>query len=810
MFANPRNLVITGGRFNNSNVTNEWTIGNHGVSDLNLSPWKIMMLMRVPGIGLLHKHSVPGATHDSGERFDPPKCDANTRILIIQRLTAWVKSKQQSSSMLWLRGSAGVGKSALAQSLAELCALEAILAGTFFFSRTSPNPKRSDGRSVLLTIASQLLSSFPRIRKFVNKTIQDDPSIFDRSLETQMRELIIKPLTCLANSPTQRFLRLFIPPPVRLIIIDGLDECLDQAIQCELLRIIGTSLKKFPFPFRFLIASRPDVHITRTFQLDLMAMRYTEIDLSEEISASSDIHILLRKRFDDIKRTHILRQYIPSSWPSEDEINELVRRSSCQFIYASTVIKYISSPKHQPTERLNVIMGLSHPVKDNPYAQLDALYMHIFSCVDDISTALIILGVLFISMEGDLIATPAKLEKLLFLKQGEVELVLSDLRSVLTVEDQSIRILHASLPDFLLNPSRSIDFYVNLGVSHAALARGYMRDASEVTYDLDSMCHSWDLILTHLNKAVLTEGLHRDLLYFKFTAILRRSNFRIKRPETGKVNWSSTIKFQGYVMHWIWSFLRCIEETEAFKHSKDIYDRHMKTFDEHLNHKLLVYLSHQDLADVLTFLSIYEDGLDAHAISHCIPALLKSATDYLAVTRIDENALHFGALCSREEAGHTSDSTSGQQRYLVMLRCFLQDPKRSGRYFVDGVKYARAAVRCFKVVCPPTPEQELPLKTKVDNPVTLTGYIKMMTEIAFLQCIAALLPRAAIADDLLALLANNEMLIKRRNRILHGKKGVAAPELAAQIGVYLQASYLSFLVGCGVAESATARSHREE
>ena len=53
------------------------------------------------------------------------------------------------------------------------------------------------------------------------------------------------------------------------------------------------------------------------------------------------------------------------------------------FIYASTVIRYIQSPKHRPDDRLEVIIRLlSSQEGDQPYAQLDALCGLIFGSVE--------------------------------------------------------------------------------------------------------------------------------------------------------------------------------------------------------------------------------------------------------------------------------------------------------------------------------------------------------------------------------------------------------------------------------------------
>ena len=74
---------------------------------------------------------------------------------------------------------------------------------------------------------------------------------------------------------------------------------------------------------------------------------------------------------------HPRRYLLSSSWPSLDIVYTLVKKTSGQFIYASTVTKFVASIRHQPADRLDIILGLRAPRNELPFAELDALYMHI-------------------------------------------------------------------------------------------------------------------------------------------------------------------------------------------------------------------------------------------------------------------------------------------------------------------------------------------------------------------------------------------------------------------------------------------------
>jgi hypothetical protein len=171
---------------------------------------------------------------------------------------------------------------------------------------------------------------------------------------------------------------------------------------------------------------------------------------------------------------HPLKAYIPTPWPSHEVRSTLVQKSSRQFIYAATVVKYISSNRHQPTRRLEVILGMQPPRNDRPFAELDALYMGILSSVEDIKATLRLLGVFILADLSP--KTPEVVGEFMFLDPGEVECLLFDLASVIECvdKDTEIRMLHASFPDFLLDRSRSEEYYIGSSLMHMEIAQIYL------------------------------------------------------------------------------------------------------------------------------------------------------------------------------------------------------------------------------------------------------------------------------------------------------------------------------------------------
>jgi hypothetical protein len=180
----------------------------------------------------------------------------------------------------------------------------------------------------------------------------------------------------------------------------------------------------------------------------------------------NDVRRYLLDEFSRIHRDHrATMARIPYPWPTPETIDNLVHKSSGYFIYASTVIKFIDDKNFRPTERLAIIIGITEPLSESPFASLDQLYIQILSQVAARPQLLRILTV--IAARIDL--SPVHIEQLLELEQGDLRLALRGLHSVISglEKDNSdgLNFHHASFHDFLQDPRRAGIFYVG-GCSH--------------------------------------------------------------------------------------------------------------------------------------------------------------------------------------------------------------------------------------------------------------------------------------------------------------------------------------------------------
>lgn len=316
------------------------------------------------GIQALIQAVSHGAMHDSDDR-DPPELHPGTREKAIKDIVSWIEGSHASSTVLWVNGRAGVGKSALMQMIAELEGI--YFGGSFFFRRSEPGCNTR--KHLFTTLAYQLTVKVPGMREYVDRAMIDDAFLPMKPGAVQLKRLIVEPIRLLQ-----------IAHPI-IIIIDGLDECDGIDSQRKILTVIGKVATDPNAVVRFIIASRPEHQICEMFNEEPLFSKTRRLVLDEEYDSLGDIKRYLQEKFEEIYSRN--RDFMPgvrSPWPSENDLQTLVWRASGQFIYAATVIRFIGSctDLHTPEERLKIILHPS-PFQASAFSELDRLYTQILS-----------------------------------------------------------------------------------------------------------------------------------------------------------------------------------------------------------------------------------------------------------------------------------------------------------------------------------------------------------------------------------------------------------------------------------------------
>ena len=303
-----------------------------------------MSVNPVLGIDILYETSHPGAAFDSQDHYDR-RCFSGTREQYIADITNWVtESVNTPSSMYWMRGPPGVGKSAIAQTCAEKLKETGHLGAAFFFAVN----RHSDPSRLFTSIACQLATALPDYHAVVDERISKDKSLVGKKMTFQFRSLIAEPIKELGEQGKR------VHP--KAIFIDGLDECAGGDAQAEIIEIIASSVRERSTPFHWAIFSRAEPRIVSTFKQDSIASVTRSVELPISREADGEIEMYLRGEFKNIlEQRGFLR--LLSSWPAENDIRMLVDAADGLFARPAAVLRHVAyPPDSQFRERLQSVL----------------------------------------------------------------------------------------------------------------------------------------------------------------------------------------------------------------------------------------------------------------------------------------------------------------------------------------------------------------------------------------------------------------------------------------------------------------------
>jgi hypothetical protein len=284
----------------------------------------------------------------------------------MDRLMNWLCGDDSEWKMLWVRGFAGTGKSAVAQSFAEACDEQERLGGSYFFSRTTGRNKFD---TVVPTLVSQLAVCVPEYHSLIDQRLANNPFLLRKSPPVQFRKLIVEPFGTLQRQQ---------PHEPIAVILDGLDECEGEDSQLAIIEMITDALRTNPdLPIRWLILSRPEAHLKNAF---LKLTNCGREELVIDADCRNDVERYTRERITQIKNR--FKNLTTPDWPPEPQLRELLSTVSGLFVFASTCLNYvgdreIADPQFQLNSLLSFMRCSQKLVTRNPLAALDLLYSRI-------------------------------------------------------------------------------------------------------------------------------------------------------------------------------------------------------------------------------------------------------------------------------------------------------------------------------------------------------------------------------------------------------------------------------------------------
>ncbi|CAE6508980.1 unnamed protein product [Rhizoctonia solani] len=381
-------------------------------------------------------------------------CTKGTRIDLLSQMFSWVGSSNPGS-VYWMSGMAGTGKTTIAYSLCEELDAAHKLAASFFCSRLLPECR--DVNLIIPSIAYQLARFSHPFRFVLSRVLEKDPDVHTRLPHLQFDSLISKPLLEVKDTL----------PDTLVVVIDALDECENKEATSRILDVVIT--KSSNLPIKFIMSSRPEPEIRDEMdkQNNQASSRVVLHELDKD-TVQADIEIYLRSALAQIQ-------------PTEHEVATLVERAGILFIYAATTVRYISYDRFRRNPRARLANVLrSSSTSENKNKEIDQLYTVILrAAFDDPSLddserddMRHVLHSIICAQEPLTVNALSNLLRVYDLDR--VHAALRPLWSVLHISgtNELVTTLHASFLDYILDPSRSKQYYCDFKTQSQTLVQG--------------------------------------------------------------------------------------------------------------------------------------------------------------------------------------------------------------------------------------------------------------------------------------------------------------------------------------------------
>ncbi|KAG9081051.1 hypothetical protein FRC06_005879 [Ceratobasidium sp. 370] len=390
---------------------------------------------------------------DSEEIFRD-ECTPDTRLEVLERFRVW-RDDSESEKVYWLNGMAGTGKTTLAYTLCKELEDDNRLAANFFCARQLPSCR--DPKLILPTIAYQLANFSYPFRYALSQILAQNQDVHTGRISEQFEKLLYKPLHEVQHSL----------PYGLVIVIDGLDECENDDTIGKILDALFHHVSDMPV--KFFLTSRPEPAIwgrmlRRAGDRDRFELHLHELNKG-----------VVRE---DVKKYLRASLKHPDMTLSHEHLELLTERSGVLFIYAATVVRYISAYDFSRSDdRLKDVLEATTGSNGSDQA-ISSLYNLILKrafgdprlIARERDEMQLVLETVICAQEP---LTVRVMAGILGLKgERSVDAALGLLRSVLNVQnDETITTLHKSFPDHMLDPARSLNFCCDPQKHNGWLAR---------------------------------------------------------------------------------------------------------------------------------------------------------------------------------------------------------------------------------------------------------------------------------------------------------------------------------------------------
>ncbi|KAF1809453.1 WD40 repeat-like protein [Eremomyces bilateralis CBS 781.70] len=416
------------------------------------------------------------ASFKSFKRQHEPTCHPDTRVALLREIYNWADG-ERSPFIFWLSGLAGTGKSTIARTVAASYSQKGQLTGSFFFSRTGGDVGRTG--KFITSIAFQLANAIPDLKPKICDAISKCNNISSWSLHDQWHELILGPLSKLDDKDCRS---------KHVLVVDALDECEDQNNIQIILQLLAEVQSLKVIKLRVLLTSRPEVPIQHGFhQIREDEHQDLVLDDIKRSIIDHDISVFLRGKLRLIGRECRFK----AGWPEDRAIERLVQNSGGLFIWAATACRFIEQDGQLAETRLTSLLWEGSGIL-LPERKLDKIYTTVLTNslrgeYDKEESWR--LHKLFRQIVGPMVTlrdplSVSSLAELLGKDVHTLKRTLTNLYSVLdmpNIETNTIRLLHPSFHDFLLDQSRysNPQFYIDKKLVHRLIYQNCLQVMSK-------------------------------------------------------------------------------------------------------------------------------------------------------------------------------------------------------------------------------------------------------------------------------------------------------------------------------------------
>ncbi|KAI0543145.1 hypothetical protein GGR58DRAFT_10947 [Xylaria digitata] len=490
-----------------------------------------------------------GAAFDSHAEEHNPTCLPNTRVEILREISQWIEDPD-AKAVFWLNGMAGTGKSTISRTLARSSFVSRKLGTSFFFKRGEGD--RGGASKIFTTITAQLVQREPGLALYVRDVINKYPDIFEKALKEQFEKLILEPLTKLSLLDQNA--------DVLVIVVDALDECdRDEDVQL-ILRLLPRANMGL-VRLRIFLTSRPELPIRLGFHdikgtyQDLILHEIEGPIIEHDLSVYFT-HELAKIRIQYNKSVPEHRQ-LQSTWPLQSDIQTLVTMAIPLFIFAATICRFLADRKTGAPD-IKLQKTLEQQTKSQK-SKLDATYLPVLQqLLVDLSDSEKneALG-LFKRLVGSIVLlakalSTSALAHLLDIPKYAINSQLDFLHSVLSIPSSpnaSVRLLHLSFRDFLVDPSKcgKNPFWVDEKEAHRRLAADCLRVMNE-TLCTDICGVRWPgTRCAHIDWQIISDKLPSEVQYacqYWVYHIQEAGNYLLDFDQVHRF-------FQQHFLHWL-------------------------------------------------------------------------------------------------------------------------------------------------------------------------------------------------------------------------------------------------------------------